>query len=89
MPRYSLRALIAIVAAFSVFFLLVSLGLRGHVWAFALSLSICFVGVAFVVYAAFFVIAWIAIRFAGRPVAMVDDDVITPELIQQDDEATA
>ncbi len=74
-PRYSLRALLAVTSVSGVFFLLISLGLQGHVWAFAVSLAIGFVGVAFAVYALFFIMAWGVSLFSGtsKPTEPIND----------------
>ncbi len=61
-PRYSIRWMLGIMTVCGLFFLVVSLGIRGHVWAAAIAIAVAGLVLAIVVQAVFFVVAyWAAI----------------------------
>ena len=69
-PRFTIRRLLWITTLCSVFFLGVSLGARGHVWAASISAAVVSVATAFLFYAVFFAATWLVSRVvfaaAGR-----------------------
>jgi hypothetical protein len=62
LPRFSIRALLIIITASSVAFLVIGMGLRGRHWAWGASLGIISVAVTALVHAAWFSVIW----FFGR-----------------------
>ena len=59
LPQYSLRKLLASMVGFALFCLVVSWGLRGNDWALGVAVAGLSIGVALVVQALFFWIAWL------------------------------
>jgi amino acid transporter len=71
-PRYSIRWMLGIMTLCGLFFLVVSLGVRGHVWAAAIAIAVAALVLAILVQAVFFVVAyWAAVvaekLFPKRP----------------------
>ena len=62
-PRYSIRTILLVTAGFSIFFLIVGLGIRGHAWAGAIAVGIGSLVFVAIVHAAFFSLCW---AFANR-----------------------
>jgi hypothetical protein len=58
LPRFSIRALLMIITASAVAFLIIGMGLRGQHWAWGASLGIISVAVTALVHAAWFSVIW-------------------------------
>ena len=72
-PRFTLRWMLAMTAVCAVLAFIVSLAVAEHVWAMALSMVLASVVLSFVLYAAFFTLAWacgtVWHSFRGEPKA--------------------
>jgi hypothetical protein len=65
LPRYSLRQLLAIMGASSLFFLVAAFAVRGQPWAVAITIGILVVALILVVQAGFFFAAWLFAQVIG------------------------
>lgn len=59
LPHFTIRWLLLLTACSSVFFLVVSHAVQGKIWAISLSAAVASVAVAFLMYAAFFGLAFV------------------------------
>jgi hypothetical protein len=64
-PRFTIRRLLLITALCGAFFLVVSLAIRGRVWAAAISVAVLAAAVSFCSFAVFFAAAWLVSRAGG------------------------
>ena len=64
LPRFNLRAILAVTTASAVFFLLVGTGYRGQAWAWGATIGILSLGVTALVHAACFGIVWCFARIS-------------------------
>jgi hypothetical protein len=65
LPKYSIRALLAITTLWAVFAAVVSQAFMGSVWAMAVSLAIGSVLLAAVLYTCLFCVAWLGSQVTG------------------------
>jgi hypothetical protein len=65
-PRFSLRSLLLLITAISVFCLIVAQACRGQAWAIGFSLAVAYLALAFVVYGVLFGLAYLLAALRGR-----------------------
>jgi hypothetical protein len=70
-PQFTTRRLLLIIGGCSVFFLIASLAVRGHLWATGISLAVASLVLTFLLYAVTFQVTFIFAQFVGalRPAA--------------------
>jgi hypothetical protein len=66
LPRFTLRAILAVTTVAAVFFLLVGTGYRGQQWAWGVAIGVLSLVVVAFVHAAYFGIVWCFARVAAR-----------------------
>ena len=64
-PRFSLRWMLFVLSASGVFFLFVSLAVKGHAWAIGVSTALATVLAALTIQTAFFGAAWLLATLLG------------------------
>jgi hypothetical protein len=64
-PRFTIRWLLLVTTVCAFFFLVVACAVRGDAWAFAVSLSVVSLAVAFLVFGAFFGFAFLVTSVVG------------------------
>jgi hypothetical protein len=64
-PRFTIRWLFLLTTLAGVFFLVVSLAIQGKIWAIALAVSVASLFVTFLLYAAFFGLAYALASLVG------------------------
>jgi hypothetical protein len=84
-PQFSIRQILAVVTALSVFSLVASLAIRGQVWALAVVIAGLTLALAFVLYGLCFFAAWCISRFRparpALPQSPFAPDTLPPQMI--------
>jgi hypothetical protein len=80
-PRFTIRWLLLLTTVCGVFFLVVTLAVRGQAWAIAVSMAVACLAVCFLGYAVFFGLAFLVARVVAmlRPAPARDTPFSTAE----------
>lgn len=87
-PQFTTRRMLLLIAFCSVLFLVLSLAVRGQLWAIALSVGIGSVGLMFIAFALFFQVSFVLAKFLGvvgpteKPVSPFAKDTAPPTYVQ-------
>jgi hypothetical protein len=64
LPRFTLRAILAVTTALAIFFVIVGAGTRGQDWAWGATIGIASVAVSMLIQAALFAMVWCFARLS-------------------------
>lgn len=64
LPRFTIRAILAVTTILAVFFLMIGAGTRGQDWAWGATIGIVSVGASLLIQAALFTIVWCFARLS-------------------------
>jgi hypothetical protein len=79
-PQFSIRSVLVVMTALSLFSLIASLALRGQVWAMAVVIAGVHLALTFLLYGLCFFAAWCVCQLRGRSAGAE----LTPSVLAQD-----
>ena len=86
-PQFTTRRMLLLISGCSVLFLVLSMAVRGHYWAIAVSLGMGSILLTFLAFALFFQVSFVLAKFLGllrpkqRPVSPFAKDTAPPTYV--------